>query len=376
LPELFVKNPTAKHSVDDVHDTPPRLFDLDTAGAGGSWIDHSVPFHLSANGTSTAKPFWKRPTAVHSVDAVHDTPSKALDLALFGAEVSWIDHPAPFHISAKGSSFAELFAKCPTAVHKIDDVHDTPLSWLDLASFGAGGSWTDHAVPFHLSAKGTVFPELLPKYPTAVHKRDDVHDTPCSPLNSASFGSGGSWIDHSVPFHTSAKGSSFAELFAKYPAAVHLIDDAHDTLSRWLDLAPVGAGGSWIDHSVPFHLSAKGTGFPGLVANTPTAVQALDDVHDTPSRLLNSAPVTAGGFWADHSMPFHFSANGTSTFAGLVKNETPMHAVDDAHDTASRALNLELFGSGGSTADQNVVVKTSLAPAVVPLLFVANMRKS
>jgi hypothetical protein len=63
-------------------------------------------------------------------------------------------------------------------MHAVDDVHDTPFRTLDLAPVGAGGSWTDHAVPFHFSAKGTNFSELFSKVPTVMHAVDDVHDTP------------------------------------------------------------------------------------------------------------------------------------------------------------------------------------------------------
>jgi hypothetical protein len=63
---------------------------------------------------------------------------------------------------------------------------------------------------------------------------------------------------------------------------VHSVDEVHDTLYKTINEAPVGFGGSWIDHDVPFHRSAKGSSSYVLVWKTPTAVHAVDDAHDTP----------------------------------------------------------------------------------------------
>jgi hypothetical protein len=119
----------------------------------------------------------------------------------------------PFHFSAKASVFSELFVYSPTAMHAVDEVHDTPHNRLYLLPVGAGGSWSDHVVPFHFSAKGTFCPELFVSKPTAVHAVDEVHETPTNSLPLLPVGAGGSWSDHVVPFHFSAKGTFCPELF-------------------------------------------------------------------------------------------------------------------------------------------------------------------
>jgi hypothetical protein len=136
-----------------------------------------------------------------------------------------------------------------------------------------------------------------------------------------------------VPFRFSAKGTSLPELFTNDPTATHSVDDVHDTSSRKLSLEPVGAGGSWTDQVVPFHFSAKGTYVAELLSKYPTATHSVDDVHDTPIRLLYVAPVGTGGSWEDQVVPFHFSAKGTIASELFTNNPTATHSVDDAHDT-------------------------------------------
>jgi hypothetical protein len=66
----------------------------------------------------------------------------------------------------------------------------------------------------------------------------------------------------------------------------------------------------------------------------PTAMQADDDVQETPLSPAPLAPAGNGVVWRLHEVPFHAAANG------LLPPETPAvptasHAVDDAHDTAA-----------------------------------------
>jgi hypothetical protein len=49
----FVYDPTAVHTVEDEHDTPPRPLAVAPDGLGVDWITHSVPFQRSANVTFT-----------------------------------------------------------------------------------------------------------------------------------------------------------------------------------------------------------------------------------------------------------------------------------------------------------------------------------
>lgn len=64
-------------------------------------------------------------------------------------------------------------------------------------------------------------------------------------------------------------------------------------------------------HFVPFHRSASVTTVFGT-PDVPTAVHALGEVHDTPSRLVVTEGVGSGVDWIVYSLPFHLSASGAS----------------------------------------------------------------
>jgi hypothetical protein len=53
-------------------------------------------------------------------------------------------------------------------------------------------------------------------------------------------------------------------------------------------------------------------------------------VHDTPDRLLYTGDGTA---WSAQAVPFHRPANGTSVSEELRPFPTAVQALDDAHDT-------------------------------------------
>jgi hypothetical protein len=91
----------------------------------------------------------------------------------------------------------------PTAVQAVADVHETPLSSLPLAPGKFGVVWSDQLVPFQCSARVISLPMLSTEFPTAVHAMDDAHETPLSML--APFGFGVVWIDQVVPFQLSAR---------------------------------------------------------------------------------------------------------------------------------------------------------------------------
>ena len=69
-----------------------------------------------------------------------------------------------------------------------------------------------------------------------------------------------------------------------------------------------GSGGTSSDQPRPFHRSATGTTAPASVSNSPTAVHALADVHDTESRLPAADVVTAA-CCSIHASPVHRSAS-------------------------------------------------------------------
>ena len=74
---------------------------------------------------------------------------------------------------------------------------------------------SDHWLPFHLSAKGTVSPVDLLNWPTATHEFDDMQATPCKMLAArvglGPVGFGVGWTDHWLPFHLSARLSDWKD---------------------------------------------------------------------------------------------------------------------------------------------------------------------
>jgi hypothetical protein len=126
--------------------------------------------------------------------------------------------------------------------------------------------------------------------PTA--KQPDVlrHETPRRSLLVAPGAFGALTIDHFAPFHCSIntlpsvlRGSTESDK----PTAIQVFAAEHDTSTRSLSVAPVGArfGLATMAHFVPFHRSDNVCAAPEPV-NEPTATQFFGPGHDTPSRLL------------------------------------------------------------------------------------------
>jgi hypothetical protein len=96
---------------------------------------------------------------------------------------------------------------------------------------------------------------------------------------------------HDDPFHLSAK----VPPSSTDPTAVQLLDDVHDTSER---MESLGLGVFWMDHFVPFQRSARMMPFEvPWNEYPPTAVQSSDDVQDTPERSNPIAPDGWGVFW-------------------------------------------------------------------------------
>jgi glycine/D-amino acid oxidase-like deaminating enzyme len=168
-------------------------------------------------------------------------------------------------------------------------------------------------VPSHLSARSDWVPERSSQDPTAVQAVAAAHDTPWKPLRTAPAGSGTGCTDHEVPFHRSASGTLPPEVLSPTPTARQLPADVQDTPNR--ALSPWPTGGIRIGHEVPFHVSASGT--LGLLPALPTATHELAEAHDTASRMLSAGRGTLGIRWTDHEAPFHRSARVRPRFAGL-----------------------------------------------------------
>jgi len=136
----------------------------------------------------SAKPV---PTAVHTLAEMHDTPLKRASVSVpVGFGVAWIDHAVPFHTSASVSGDGLALLDSPTAVHAVALTHDTPRSTVSVAPAGFGVDRTVQVEPFHSSASEWVVLLAEVELPTALQRVGDVQETPMSAPVAAPAGSG------------------------------------------------------------------------------------------------------------------------------------------------------------------------------------------
>ena len=74
--------------------------------------------------------------------------------------VSWIVQLVPFQTSAN-VNWTPAIRKCPTAVHAVFEVHDTPYRKLSGALVALGVLWIVQLLPFQRSASVTFVLALL-----------------------------------------------------------------------------------------------------------------------------------------------------------------------------------------------------------------------
>ena len=110
------------------------------------------------------------------------------------------------------------------------------------------------------------------------------------------MGLGVDWIDHRLPFHRSARGTSCGSAEPE-PTAMHARSEMHDTAAR----NALEEGRRTGDHRLPFQRSA-------YLLPPPTAMQAFLETHDTPPSA--STPACFGTRRSIHRLPFHHSASG------------------------------------------------------------------
>src|SRR6266851_2618840 len=167
----------------------------------------------------------------------------------------------------------------------------------------AGTGWMRHRVPVHLSATGPIgMFELSKDSPTPMQNVRAVEDTPKRAVPGAPAGSGTGWMLHFLPSQCSASVPvGFSELSVRAPTAVQATDDVQDTPAR--KPPPGRLGVCWIRHFPPSHRSAS-----GRFAAPPVAVQADGDVQDTLPKWLGAAPAGLGVGWMRHAVPSHRSA--------------------------------------------------------------------
>ena len=112
-----------------------------------------------------------------------------------------------------------------------------------------------------------------------------------------------------VPFHRSARVTVVVErLGLEFPTAVQAVDDVQDTPSRTL-MWPAVLGVVWMVHAVPSQCSAKVEPDPAFgYPERPTAVQSESDVHDTALNTLG-AIAAFGLAWIVQLVPSQCSTN-------------------------------------------------------------------
>jgi hypothetical protein len=251
--------PTAMHAVADVHETPFMRPPV------ASCIVQVLPSQYAAN-----PPTKNEPMAIHAVADVHATPSRKAEgksRPTPGVEVVWIVHVLPFQNSASVAPMPLL----PTAVQAVADVHETPFR---LPPLGLGVVWVVQVLPSQRSTNVPPLPE-----PTAVHAEADVHETAFRPPPL-----GVVWIVQVLPSQRCTPPD---------PRAVHAVADVHETAFRLPPPPEVGV--IWIVQVLPSQSSASVPKLPkGLAVQSPTAVHAVADAHDTPDKLLTIAPLGLG----------------------------------------------------------------------------------
>lgn len=187
--------PTAVQSEDAGHDTPNR-----TPAPGVTCLCHRPAVHRSAS-VKAAVLVWDEPTAVHCLADEHETESKVA-VALGRNSPDSVQRD-PFQRSAKPEITPWALNSPPTAMHSREVGHDTPSSELETAFGGCGVFAIDHRDPFQRSTTGTViFPATT--LPTAVHARRDEHVTAFRKLVGEPAGLGVRTIRQRVPSHRSA----------------------------------------------------------------------------------------------------------------------------------------------------------------------------
>jgi hypothetical protein len=112
------------------------------------------------------------------------------------------------------------------------DVQETALRVLIVAPGGFGVGCTDQLLPFRRAANVTCTFALFVKFPTAVHVVSEVHETRFSAPLAGLLGSGIAWFDQPVGSRRSASGSGIPAPSAEAPTPMHAVIAGHDTAAN------------------------------------------------------------------------------------------------------------------------------------------------
>src|SRR5579859_250840 len=100
------------------------------------------------------------PTASQKAAETHDTAVRPLSPAPGGATPGWICHELPVQDSARARRLPVLNSKSPPASHAAAVAQDTVLRTVNVAPAGLGAVCAVQEVPFHVSLRLKVLPEL------------------------------------------------------------------------------------------------------------------------------------------------------------------------------------------------------------------------
>jgi hypothetical protein len=210
----------------------------------------------------------------------------------------------------------------PDASHRVAEKQETPRRTAFVAPGASGVVSRAQVVPFQAAARGSV----AAVWPTAWHTVVETQDTPYAaappPEPQGRFG-----LDvHVEPFQSEAiarppEGDSYV------PTARHHVAETQLTPLRAYSDPPAGTATA----GVVVQLNPFQTWASALPALAPTATHEVVDVQETPS---NVALLAVGvGRCVHVELPLKPAVNGLLS-VGAVFQPTPMHQLDDTHDTA------------------------------------------
>lgn len=150
-----------------------------------------------------------------------------------------------------------------------------------VADAGSGRGTAVHAVPERISASAVTVPVGLMALSTAIHDVDEVHETPVIVMKKYPDGNGRSDAVHVVPERVLAIGTSpNPPAGSAEPTATQVVAEVHEISVREEPAVPVTSGGMDALQVVSERIQAVWTVFGGTPAY-PTATHALVEVHDT-----------------------------------------------------------------------------------------------
>ena len=133
------------------------------------------------------------PTATQRDVDAQATPLKTLKIPT-GLGVFCNDHDDPFQASARGSVLLAFGEELPAALQKLEPRQATVVRSGLVDRLITGAATTEHAVPFHFSARRTLDLVAVEYEPIATQSLTDVHErlqasSRCSPSGAGRKGS-------------------------------------------------------------------------------------------------------------------------------------------------------------------------------------------